>query len=347
MKSLPQAGYTIMKELGGGNQAVAKLAVDQHGNQRCIKCFSKSAMFNMHSLADLQDEFESMKLLGCKNIARAFEIFQDSGFVYLVTEVYHGGDLTVIKQNAIQKMGTLSEEWWRGIFRQCFEALDFMHKQAMMHCDIKEPNLMLRTDNYANPQVVLIDFGVSKAMTARDTGMVSGTPGYMPPETMNTGKWYPSGDVFSMGVVIYQMLTDNIPNEAAAKAGAPCIGLFLQGCSSLEDVKYSVNSRQPNFNAMPAHMPGVKSLTMRLLDKNLRSRPKAPIALKDPWFGAIAQKAPVEAQMMPDHPLATVGITDEMLDACGAVGGMPLPGINAYAPRALQQPRVMHPGQAI
>jgi serine/threonine protein kinase len=315
-KSIAQAGYTITKDLGEGNQATVREAVDRHGNIRCIKCFHKSGQFNANSLADLQDEFQAMQLLACLNIARSFEIFQDAGGVYMVGEVYHGGDLTGLKQKGLQAMGTLTEDWWRGVFIQCFQALQFMHQQAMMHCDIKEPNMMLRNENYREPQVVLIDFGVSKAMTAKDTGMVSGTPGYMPPETMNTGKWYPGGDVFSMGVVIYQMMTDRTPNEALEKKGHPMCGLFLRGCTSLDDVKYAVNSRQPDYNAMPANMPGARRLTERLLDKNLRSRPKAPTALKDPWFGALApaNNQAIEHCLQAANPLATVGITDEMIN---------------------------------
>merc|ERR1719265_3082283 len=118
-------------------------------------------MANMSCLSDMQDEFETMQLLSCKNIARTFEIFQDANFVYMVNEVYWGGDLVKIEENAIHAGVPITEDWWRSIFRQCFKALQFMHQQAMMHCDIKEPNMMIRNESYQTPQVVLIDFGVS------------------------------------------------------------------------------------------------------------------------------------------------------------------------------------------
>jgi len=316
-KSLQQAGYTTTREIGAGNQAVVKVACDKYGNQRCIKCYKKSAMFNAGSLSDMQEEFATMQLLACKNIARTFEIFQDVNFVYMVNEVYWGGDLTQLQDNAESNKVAITEDWWKGIFRQCFEALQFMHQQAMMHCDIKEPNLMLRTENYREPQVVLIDFGVSKAMTAKDTGSVSGTPGYMPPETMNTGKWYPGGDIFSMGVVIMQLLTKRVPDEDKARQGI-MIGIFLEGCRDIEGVKTAVNSRNPPFHLMPNQWPGVRQMAMRCLEKNLRLRPKAPTVLKDPWFGGSDPKkeaTPVEKAMMPQHPMATVGITEEMMQS--------------------------------
>jgi serine/threonine protein kinase len=267
----------------------------------------------------MQDEIETMQLLACKNIARTFEIFQDPQHVYMVNEVYGGGDLTKVEQNARRKGVSVSEDWWRLIFRQCFEALQFMHQQAMMHCDIKEPNLMLRNENYGTPQVVLIDFGVATAMTAKDTGNVSGTPGYMPPETMAQGKWFPGGDVFSMGVAMMQLMTNKVPDEALARQGK-MIGIFLEGCTNIEDVKRVTNTRQPPFQLMPKQYPGLTQLCMRCLEKNPRSRPRAPVALKDPWFGQgeAPDMTPVEQRMMPQHPMATVGITDEMLQATPA-----------------------------
>jgi len=307
-KSKQQAGIQTIRKLGEGNQASVDLVCDQHGNQRCLKTFNKAALMGAGSLSDLQDEFEAMQLLACRNIARSFEIFQDHQFVYMVNEVYHGGDFTSLKQKATAKLGGLTEDWWKGVFRQCFEALQFMHQQAVMHCDVKEPNLMLRTDNYSSPQVVLIDFGISKAMTKDVGAMVSGTPGYMPPETMNTGKWYPGGDVFSLGVTIFQLITDMVPDDEAAKAGAPMRGLFLSGCSTLEDVKRVVNTRQPQFQAIA--IPGLRTLCQRVLEKNMRSRPRAPAVLKDAWFGGMAPSTRPEEFMHPVNALATVGIQD-------------------------------------
>jgi tRNA A-37 threonylcarbamoyl transferase component Bud32 len=314
MKNPTQAGFTIMKELGSGNQAALKLAIDQHGNQRCIKCFPKASMMNMFSIQDMMEEFETMQRLACKNIARTFEIFQDQSTVYMVNEVYHGGDFKDVQRRATAKIGALNESWYGNVFRQCLDALNFMHQQAMMHCDIKEPNLMMRTENYSVPQVVLIDFGVSRAMTKRDTGTVSGTPGYMPPETMNAGKWYPGGDVFSLGVVIFQMMSGKIPDDEAAKRGAPMIGLFLEGCNSLDDVRNLVCNKRPPVQMMQAS-PALQQVTLRMLEKNFRARPKAPTIMKDPWFGSSygSNTKNPEAMMMAEHPLATMGITEDML----------------------------------
>jgi serine/threonine protein kinase len=287
MKNPAQAGFNVVRELGTGNQASIKLAVDQVGNQRCIKCFPKDSMGNMFSVEEMMEEFETMQRLACKNIARTFDIFQDHQFVYMVNEVYLGGDFTEIQKRAPAKGVALTEPWYGNVWRQCLDALNFMHQQAMMHCDIKEANLMMRTEDYANPQCVLIDFGLSKVMTKQHAEMVTGTPGYMPPETMNAGKWFPGGDVFSLGVVIFQMMAGKIPDDEAAKRGAPMIGLFLEGCNSLDDVRNLVNNKRPPVEMMRAS-PALQQMTLRMLEKNLRARPKAPAVLKDPWFASVS-----------------------------------------------------------
>lgn len=325
--SLEAAGYTVTKKLGEGNQATLNLGCDRYGNQRAIKSFLKGKM-QFGSLNEMLEEFEVMKRLACTNIAKTYEIFQDSRYVYMINEVYLGGDLTKLKDNAKKNNIPMTEDWWRGIFRQCFEALEFMHQQAIMHCDIKEPNMMIRNKDFAVPEVVVIDLGVAKASTASDNGTCSGTPGYMPPETYETAKWYPGGDCFSMGVTIVQLLTDNVPDEELAKRGI-LKGIFLQGCRSIPDIQRATSSREPPFMQMRVfnlatsrndQPKGLVALSRRLLDKNMRTRPKAPVVLKDPWFGDAAllggqqQQAP-EARMKPEHPIATVGITPEMMEA--------------------------------
>lgn len=312
--SLEAAGYTVTKKLGEGSQATLNLGCDKYGNQRAIKSFIKGKM-QFGSMEEMMEEYEVMQRLACKNVAKTFEIFQDQQYVYMINEVYLGGDLTKLRRQAKENGIPMTEEWWKGIFRQCFEALEFMHQQAMMHCDIKEPNIMVRDKQFFQPEVVLIDLGVAKALTAADNGMCSGTPGYMPPETYDTAKWYPGGDCFSMGVTMVQLLTDNTPDEELAKRGI-LKGIFLSGCRTIPDIQRATATREPPFAQMPKNMKGLISLTRRLLDKNMRSRPKAPIVLKDPWFAGIGvEDAPVEARMQPENAMATVGITPEMMDA--------------------------------
>merc|ERR1719446_1908809 len=118
----------------------------------------------------------------------------------------------------------------------------------MIHCDIKEPNIMVKTDDHQYPEIVIIDLGVATCM-ARD-GALHGTPGYVPPETLETKMWFPVGDLFSFGVVIFQMLTNKVPTDSR-----PFAGIFQEGCSDARDVFAATRSREPPFHLMPPEFP--------------------------------------------------------------------------------------------
>jgi Ca2+-binding EF-hand superfamily protein len=76
-----------------------------------------------------------------------------------------------------------------------------------MHCDLKEANIMVAADsNWDHPHVVLIDFGLAMNFADKRVG-ICGTPGYIPPETWQKGYWVPKGDVFSLGVVFFQLMS--------------------------------------------------------------------------------------------------------------------------------------------
>ena len=74
--------------------------------------------------------------------------------------ILHATQFMTLQKKAADQGVVMTEDWWKRIFLQCLEALLFMHQQAMMHCDVKEANLMLRQAEVSRPDVVVIDFGV-------------------------------------------------------------------------------------------------------------------------------------------------------------------------------------------
>merc|ERR1719160_1761995 len=114
----------------------------------------------------------------------------------------------------------LSEDYWRGIFEQAFSGISYLHDHALMHCDLKEDNLMLKTDNLIEPEIVIIDFGLAQH-DAEQKQQICGTPGYIPPETWQMQKWIPKGDVFSMGVLMIQLVINQVPELSEPPAPYP------------------------------------------------------------------------------------------------------------------------------
>merc|ERR1712007_90133 len=90
---------------------------------------------------------------------------------------------------------------------------------ALIHCDIKEANIMVKdAESFQDPCPVIIDLGMARCWMDDEESGVCGTPGYIPPETYEGGRWFPRGDMFSMGVVVYQLLTDRIPTDGEVEA---------------------------------------------------------------------------------------------------------------------------------
>jgi len=299
VKTLDVAGYRVIRDLGQGSQGVVRLCTDKKQKEWCVKCYNKQLMLR-GGIEELHEEYEAMQLLGCERLAKTVEVFQDAEFFYMVNEPYYGGDFKGLVDRAFESGVRISEDWWRTIFKQCLQALAFMHQQAMIHCDIKEPNIMLKTRNYQNPEVVLVDFGICKAMGAEDDECtISGTPGYIPPETINLGKWFPRGDLFSLGVVMFQMVSGK--------------DLFTVGCRTFEDIFQRTVEMTPPYHYLEPRWPLFTNLVSKLLQKQCQLRPPAPRALKDEWFTIGKQSAGKEFTGMESldlqsmHPLATMG----------------------------------------
>lgn len=309
-KSMEQCGFTVTKELGRGSQGIAKLVHNKSGRQLCVKCLQKPSM-STSGMEELFEEFKTLQNLECDRIAKVFELFQDSTFYYMVAEPYFGGDFMSLVHRATSRKVPLTEQWWRNIFRQCCEGLQFMHEQAMMHCDIKEPNLMLKTDDLNKPQVVIIDFGVCRAMVQQPNGLPGGTPGYMPPETILKQKWWPKGDIFCLGVTLLQVLTGKSPPLGDRTTATPG-GIFIEGCRTVQDMFDATLSRQPPFHLVPNVWPGMRNLLQAMLAKDLSTRSTSKQILSHPWFddGCDTERTPLRSR----SAWATIGITKSFLD---------------------------------
>lgn len=278
-KTPDEAGYRIVKVLGVGGQGTANLATDSHGNERVLKVYDKSNA-NGSSIQDLREEMEMMTTAGRHPaIALCHEIFQDSKNLYMVGDPYFGGDLASVQAKAKGHDVDLDEDWYRSVFYQSFCGLEYLHEHSILHCDIKEENIMMQTDDYQHPHVVIIDLGLAAA-TLQST-KVCGTPGYMPPETWDYHVWYPKGDVFSMGVVCIQMLTGNTPNAKLGK-----LGIFQRG-GSLEWIVYNTKTTQPPFEDVDPCSEELMEWLPLALEKDFYQRLKPQEVLAHDWFRTV------------------------------------------------------------
>merc|ERR1712217_921866 len=130
---------------------------------------------------------------------------------------------------------------------------------------------MLKSDDLRSPVVVITDSGLAQCFAA-SRGGVCGTPGYIPPETWHTGRWYPKGDCFSLGVVALQMLIDSSE------------GVFTAGASCFEDIRSITCSREPPLQMIPPQHQDLVELIRQLLAKDPSARITAADASEGQWL---------------------------------------------------------------
>lgn len=283
-KTLFGAGLEVVSNLGCGSQSTVLLTRRVAEKMaRCVKRISKAAIRDTE-LEFLQGEYEVMTKLGTHpRIAEAFDLFQDVEFLYIEMTFYQGGDLSQLKHNALAAQAPVTEVWWGKLFKQCLEGLAHLHAHGLIHCDVKEPNLVLRSSNYVEPDVVLIDFGVSQKTDAKRT-VIYGTPGYIAPEVWEEKTWRPQGDLFSLGVVILQMMTDRVPGSKNTRCG-----IFVENTTTYQEVRIATQTREPPFKCMASDQPHLMKLAMQLLERDPNLRLSAAEVLCDSWISELEE----------------------------------------------------------
>src|SRR5712671_6486968 len=156
-------------------------------------------------------EAESASGLTDEHVAAIYDVLEENGEIFLVMEYVEGETLR-------QRMyRPLALEEFLNIAVQCADALVTAHAHGIVHCDLKPENIMLT----ATQQVKVLDFGVAKRLprtdqssTVEESGVLSGTPGYMSPEVLLNKFPDTRADIFSLGVVFYEALTGHHPFKA-------------------------------------------------------------------------------------------------------------------------------------
>jgi len=283
-KTCEEAGLTLTKTLGHGAFGTVKLAEDDNGEEKCVKVFKKTDM-NGSGVDELKEEFEIMHETHNQHLAKTFDFFQDSTTYYIVNEPYYGGDLTGIIKKCNDQEIELTEEYWKGIFYQAFQGLSFLHDKALMHCDLKEDNMMLRTTDLSKPKIVIIDFGLAQH-AADHKQQVCGTPGYIPPEVFKSQMWFPKGDVFSVGVMMLQLVIGEVPEIYEPENGPAQqlkFGIF-QGGTTPQEMQQKVTTMVAPVDRIPYEMDGLREFIPKCLEKKRADRINAKQALADPIF---------------------------------------------------------------
>lgn len=200
--------YEIEKELGRGGMAIVYKAVQESlGREVALKVLPQGMTHDRKLLERFHREARSAAQLNHPHIVTIFDEGEMNGVHYMAMEYLEGRDLHEI----VQEKGPVSPEQAVTLMTPMAEALGYAHNQGTIHRDVKSSNVMV-TD-VGRP--VLMDFGIAYAGSeARltQTGTVLGTPEYMSPEQARGNEVDARGDLYSLGVVLYEALTGQLPH---------------------------------------------------------------------------------------------------------------------------------------
>jgi len=254
MATTVRAGrYEIIGELGRGAMGVVYKATDPViGRPVAVKTIRLSeegtGLSRPELLARFQTEARAAGLLTHPNIVVVYDAGEENGLYYITMELVEGKSLQALLDSGHH----FPTSRVLRIMEQTCSALQFAHERSIVHRDIKPANLMLTADD----TVKVTDFGTAKILqfgTVQQTTHVMGTPSYMSPEQVKGRPVDGRSDIFSLGVMLYEMLTGEKPFPG----------------QSITTVIYKIVNEDPvpPRQLNPSIHPGLNSIAMRALAK--------------------------------------------------------------------------------
>jgi serine/threonine-protein kinase len=203
--------FKLLSAIGSGGFATVYLAEDvELGRQVAVKLLHPHLIADTDFIGRFREEARAAARLRHRNIVRIFDASQtEDGRPFLVMELLEGTLLSDI----ISRRAPLSLPETASIVAQLASALDYLHEHALIHRDLKPSNVMID----GRGQATLMDFGVARSVLEQSrftsTGQLFGTPTYMAPELASGGALGPGTDIYSLGIVAYEMLAGRPPFE--------------------------------------------------------------------------------------------------------------------------------------
>ncbi len=202
--------YEIIKEIGKGGMANVYLALDTYLNREvAIKVLKGDMANDPVSLERFKREANASTKLSHPNAVDVYDVGDDGHMHYIVMEYVKGHTL----KELIKRRGALPAKEAVWIMKQLSSALLEAHKNGIIHRDIKSQNVLIKDDG----TVKLADFGIAvihNAMQITSKGNVLGSVHYLAPELAKGGNASMQSDIYSLGIVFYELLTGDVPYKA-------------------------------------------------------------------------------------------------------------------------------------
>ena len=246
--------YEVIEPLGRGGMGNVYRAFDRKIHEEIAIKFLKPEIAAEHKvLQRFSNELRVARRVSHHNVCRMHDLHEEGSTIYITMEYVRGEDL----KSLIRRMGTLPIGKTVSIARQIAEGMAEAHKLGVVHRDLKPSNVMIDRDGNAK----IMDFGIARSIYAAGMtadGAMIGTPEYMSPEQVEGRETDGRSDIYSLGIVLFEMVTGRVP---------------FDGDTPLSVAFKHKTEVPPNPRKVNSHVPeDLSRLILRCLEKDRARR---------------------------------------------------------------------------
>ena len=207
--------YEIIEELGKGGMGKVYRVEDKKINEEvALKLIKPEIASDKKTIERFSNELKMARKIAHRNVCRMYDLGVEKGTYYITMEYVPGEDL----RSLIRRVKQLTFGTAVSIAKQVCEGLSEAHRLGVVHRDLKPQNIMIDKEGNAR----IMDFGIARSVKGKgitDAGVMVGTPEYMSPEQAEVKDVDQRSDIYSLGVILYEMVTGRVPFEGETPLG--------------------------------------------------------------------------------------------------------------------------------
>lgn len=277
--------YEVIEELGSGAMGrIYKVHDIKIGEKIAMKVLNPEIASDETTVLRFKNELRLARTITHNNVCRMFDFGEEQGMKFITMEYISGEDL----KRTLMRIGQLSAGKAIIIAKQICSGLTAAHRMGIIHRDLKPQNIML--DQEGN--VRIMDFGIARSIQAKgltETGVIIGTPEYISPEQLEEIELDQRSDIYSLGVILYELLTGIVPFD-----GKTPLNVVLKHKTQIPKDPLKINPQIPH---------GLKKIVLKCLAKDREQRFENAWELSEA-LSQIEAELPLTKRILPQkkHP---------------------------------------------